>query len=248
MKTKNAVSEAFFKNDTLCSYTGNWSSIPDEPEGEQMNQDSLVKTLPTEKHASPTEREPKPGTEFTESLGENGDQVSFDPFQDRLSRDIRNQLSESLIPCLRAKTLEPAREIANRFLALHPGAEQVDYIKSRIVLYGRFLDRIGEGPDDVLWQGLVLWDLGLHFEVHEILEHAWHRSHGQEKLLLQAMIRAAGVYIKGDYGYFEAAAKLAAKALPVLESQQERLAAYIDPQLLYKAMREPTAPSPTLLV
>ena len=76
-------------------------------------------------------------------------------------------------------------------------------------------------------RGCCLWDLGLHFEVHEILEHAWHRAQGEEKLLLQAMIRAAGVYIKGDYGYFEAAAKLAARALPVLEAHKQRLAGTI---------------------
>lgn len=174
-------------------------------------------------------------------------EVPFDPFQDRLSRDIRNQLSESIIPCLRTMSLDPAREVANRFLALQPGVEQVAYIQKRLTLYTLFFERITQGPEDVLWQGFVLWDLGLHFEVHEILEHAWHPSQGQEKQLLQAMIRAAGVFIKGDYGYFEAAAKLAAKALPVLEAQRQRLTAYIDPERLYAAMREPAAPAPTLL-
>ncbi|MDD2467444.1 MAG: DUF309 domain-containing protein [Desulfobulbus sp.] len=178
---------------------------------------------------------------------QKNERVSFDPFSDRLSRNIRNQLSESIMHCLRIMSLDPAREVAKRFLALQPGPEQEDYIENRLVLYERFLDRIAAGPQDVLWQGLVLWDLGLHFEVHEILEHAWHRSQGKEKLLLQAMIRAAGVYIKGDYGYFEAAAKLAAKALPVLVEQSQRLVAYIDPERLYAAMREPGSPAPTLL-
>ncbi len=171
----------------------------------------------------------------------------FDPFQDRLSRDIRNQLSESILPCLRTMRLDPAREVANRYLSQKPGPEQVEYIEKRLGLYKQFLERVSVGPQDVLWQGLLLWDLGLHFEVHEILEHAWHRSKGEEKLLLQAMIRAAGVYIKGDYGYVEAAAKLAAKALPVLEAQSQRLAAYIDPEKLLTAMRHPASPAPILL-
>jgi hypothetical protein len=174
-------------------------------------------------------------------------QSPFEPFQDRLSRDIRNQLSESLIPCLQSMHLGPAQEVAQRFLKRQPGPAQTEYIEKRIALYGQFLHRIADGPQDILWQGLVLWDLGLHFEVHEILEDAWHRSQGEEKLLLQAMIRAAGVYIKGEYGYAEAAAKLAAKALPVLEAQQLRLAAYIDPQPLLAAMRAPQAPPPLLL-
>ena len=199
-----------------------------------MNTDGLAKSHAGEK--SPMQKQQNAGQETV-----------FDPFCDRLSRDIRNQLSESIIPCLQRMSLDPAREVAKGFLALQPGPQQVDYIERRLELYQRFFDQIAEGPQDVLWQGLVLWDLGLHFEVHEIIEHAWHRSQGEEKLLLQAMIRAAGVYIKGDYGYLEAAAKLAAKALPLLEDQQQRLAAYIDPERLYAAMRTPSAPAPILL-
>nr|WP_321465687.1 DUF309 domain-containing protein [uncultured Desulfobulbus sp.] len=185
--------------------------------------------------------------EVAHALQDRSQGTPFDPFCHRLSRDIRNQLSESIIACLRTKSLDPAREVAKRFLGQQPGPEQLAYIEKRLILFQRFLDRVGEGPQDVLWQGLVLWDLGLHFEVHEVLEHAWHRAKGEEKLLLQAMIRAAGVYIKGDYGYFGAAAKLAAKALPVLEAQQQRLAVYIDPERLLNAMRNPTSPAPTLL-
>lgn len=212
-----------------------------------MNQDSLVKTLKTPKQASSKQPGAKRETSFSGSLYKNDRQTPFDPFQDRLSRDIRNQLSESLLPCLQAMSLDPVREVANRFLALNPGPEQVAYIERRLALFEQFLKRIADGPEDVLWQGLVLWDLGLHFEVHEILEHAWHRTQGQEKLLLQAMIRAAGVYIKADYGYFEAAGKLAAKALPVLEAQRQRLAGYIEPERLCDAMRNPTAAAPILL-
>ncbi len=185
--------------------------------------------------------------QLTQELQDASQGTPFDPFCDRLSRDIRNQLSESILACLRTMSLDPAREVAQRYLSQQPGPEQVTYIEKRLILFQRFLDRVGEGTQDVLWQGLVLWDLGLHFEVHEVLEHAWHRAKGEEKLLLQAMIRAAGVYIKGDYGYHEAAAKLAAKALPVLEAQQQRLARYIDPERLFSAMRKPTSPAPTLL-
>lgn len=171
----------------------------------------------------------------------------FDPFQDRLCRDIRNQLSESIMACLRTRCLDPARQVAERFLARQLDPQQQAYIERRLAGYACFLEQIATGPEDVLWQGLLLWDLGLHFEVHELLEQAWHRARGEEKLLLQAMIRASGVYIKGDYGYTGAAAKLAAKALPVLESQRQRLAAYTDPERLFTAMRNPTTPAPLLL-
>jgi len=171
----------------------------------------------------------------------------FDPFRDRLSRDIRNDLSESLLVCLRERQLDPARAVADRFLVNHPGPEQVAYIKDRLARYARFLDQAVQGPNDVVWQGLALWDLGLHFEVHEILEPTWFHAQGAEKVFLQALIRAAGVYIKGECGFSEAAAKLAAKALPGLAANRDRLAAYTDPERLLAAMRAPHEKPPLLL-
>ena len=44
----------------------------------------------------------------------------FDPFNDRLSRDIRNDLSESLLTCLRERRPTAARTVAERYLAGHP--------------------------------------------------------------------------------------------------------------------------------
>ncbi|MBM9613062.1 DUF309 domain-containing protein [Desulfobulbus rhabdoformis] len=186
-------------------------------------------------------------TDDLDNTRQNGETHPFDPFVDRLSRDIRNHLSEAIIPCLRTMNLAPAREVANRFLQQDPGPEQREYIEKRLSRFQQFLDQAAKGPQDVLWQGFLLWDLGLHFEVHEVLEHAWHHSRGDEKSLLQAMIRAAGVYIKSDYGYNEPAAKLAAKALPVLEAQREKLSMYIDPERLYAAMRTHTSPAPLLM-
>ncbi|WP_310600057.1 DUF309 domain-containing protein [Desulfobulbus sp.] len=171
----------------------------------------------------------------------------FDPFRDRLSRDIRNDLSAAMMRCLAAQSLEPARRVADRFLSDSPGPERTAYIRGRLERYGRFLGRAARRPDDTLWQGLVLWDLGLFFEVHEILEHAWMRAEGTEKVFLQAMIRAAGVYIKQEFGFDEAAAKMAAKALPVLAANRDRLAPYCDPERLLAALRVPSGQTPLLL-
>jgi hypothetical protein len=171
----------------------------------------------------------------------------FDPFRDRLSRDIRNDLSASLLDCVHKETLAPARHIAERYLATQPGTEHIAYINDRLARYGQFLAQVSDGPDDVLWRGLLLWDLGLFFEVHEILEHAWLQAQGAEKALLQAMIRAAGFYIKGEFGFIEGAHKLAAKALPVLEAHRERLAEYCEPERLLAALRERHNQPPLLL-
>jgi hypothetical protein len=104
-----------------------------------------------------------------------------------------------------------------------------------------------KGPDDVLWQALVLWDQKLFFEVHEVLEHAWHQAAGDEKKILQAMIRAAGVYIKLEYGYAEAARKMAGRALPVLMQQRVFLTRYFDPTRLISALKDLNAEPPHLL-
>ena len=62
--------------------------------------------------------------------------------------------------------------------------------------------------DDYLAIAVILWDLDLFFEVHEILEPPWIKAQGDRKLLLQALIRAAGVYINLELGYTDRAAKI----------------------------------------
>ncbi len=171
----------------------------------------------------------------------------FDPFRERLSRDIRNALSESLLTCLREHRLTAAQAVADHYFAEDPGPDYLLYINDHLDRYAQFLALAAEGPTDVVWQGFVLWDMGLFFEVHEILEPAWKRACGTEKLVLQALIRAAGVYIKREYGFFEAANKMAAKALPVLASNTQRLAVYIDPQRLLVALRSAGGNAPLLL-
>lgn len=162
---------------------------------------------------------------------------SFDPFRDRLSRDIRNDLSRSLLSCLQEQRLQPAQMVAQRYLAQNSGQAQVAYIEERLKRYAVFLERAVQGTADALWLGLLLWELELYFEVHEILEHEWRQATGENKKFLQAMIRAAGVFIKGEYGFEHAAASLAAKALPVLEANRSRLAVYTDPEALMQTMR-----------
>ena len=157
--------------------------------------------------------------------------LQFDPFRDRLSRDIRNDLSESLLTCLRDGLSTAARAVAERYLASPIEPCHRAYINDRLERYERFLALV-RGESDPLRQGFVLWELGLYFEVHEILEQAWLRAEGTEKELLQALIRAAGVRIKRECGFEAAAAKMAAKALPVLTAHRQRLAAYIDPDPL----------------
>ncbi|MHB1227653.1 MAG: DUF309 domain-containing protein [Desulfurivibrionaceae bacterium] len=159
----------------------------------------------------------------------------FEPFQDRLSRDIRNALSSALPLALAQNDLAPVRTVAARYL--HPGlaAPYAAYIEARLAGYA--LATINRTKATTpLAKALVLWDLELFFEVHEILEQAWHGAHGAEKEILQAMIRAAGFYIKGEYGYFEAGAKMAARAVATLEKNRRECIGF-DVDTLVESLR-----------
>jgi hypothetical protein len=63
---------------------------------------------------------------------------------------------------------------------------------------------------------------------------------------MQALIRAAGVYIKRQYGYHDSASRIAAKAIPVLEENRLLLAAYFDPGTLILALGDATISAPVL--
>jgi len=168
--------------------------------------------------------------------GEPAAPLRFEPFQDRPSRDIRNTLSEALAQAITSDGPEPFELAATRLLSEHPADRYRDYIVERRQRYRRALAAISQGITDPLRQGMVLWNEGLFFEVHEVLEHAWLQADGRRKLLLQALIRAAGAYIKLEYGYDRQAAKMAAKAREVLADSVDLLREYFDPTQLLAAL------------
>lgn len=171
----------------------------------------------------------------------------FEPFQDRLSRDIRNSLSRALALALAERNPAPFETEAASLLSRAPDRCYRDYIESRLNRYRLAFARIQSGDQDPFRQGLILWDLRLFFEMHEVLEHAWYHAEGSRKAVLQAMIRAAGVYVKLEYGYTRQAAKIAAKALSVLEGNTALLREYFAPGDLLQALRT-LAPIPPVLL
>ena len=171
----------------------------------------------------------------------------FEPFQDRLSRDIRNDLSAALPLALAQHDLAPVRGVADRYLQQGLATPYAAYIEARLAGYAKALAIIARaGAEDTLHRALVFWDLGLFFEVHEILEQAWHGAQGAEKEILQALIRAAGFYIKGEYGYFEAGAKMAARAVAALEKNRQGCVGF-DLEKLLESLRKLDPIAPKLL-
>ncbi len=160
----------------------------------------------------------------------------FNPFEDRLSRDIRNDLSETIIEVLDDHSIEAAENMASSYRQQNLERVYNDYIDQRLDRYSRALAALKPG-DSLLHQAAVLWDLQLFFEVHEILEPAWIAADGSEKRRLQALIRSAGVYINLELGYEQRAAKIAAKTIPVLEESSAELASRIRVDELLTALQ-----------
>lgn len=170
----------------------------------------------------------------------------FNPFEDRQSRDIRNDLSEGLATAIETGNLEKLTSVVVR-LRRQPLAEYYkEYLEDRYTRYQEALTHIQGKITDPIQQALVLWNLGLFFEVHEVLEHAWYSAEGDRKLTLQALIRAAGVYIKREYGFNDAADRIAAKSIPVLEANEALLHAYFTIDILTSALKNPQHPPPKL--
>jgi uncharacterized protein len=164
------------------------------------------------------------------------DNQYFNPFTDRLSRDIRNDLSSALLQCLQDGSTESAETVAVRYLDQRLAEVYIRYIVERLDRYRKAVTAISGKVDDPFLRSFLLWDLGLFFEMHEVLEHDWYHAEGDTKLLMQALIRAAGYYIKRECNLIPQANKIASKALPVLDRQREFLARYFKPERLIEPL------------
>lgn len=85
----------------------------------------------------------------------------FEPFQDRLSRDIRNALAAALPLALAQNNLTPVKKVAERYRQqwLAAPAPYVNYIEARLAGYAKALAIIARtGAEGALAKGLVLWD------------------------------------------------------------------------------------------
>lgn len=176
--------------------------------------------------------------------------MSFDPFNDRLSRDIRNDLSEKFIAALTSADRSSLDEILETWRHKARQPCYGEYIQNRRILYGEAFREIDMLPDRNLYAiTRILWNRSLFFELHEYLEGFWIRTVDQdEKLLLQALIRAAGAYVHLQGNRKESAAKMAAKAVPVLHRSRHRLDRfYANADIFIRGLEELAFPQSELL-
>lgn len=171
----------------------------------------------------------------------------FNPFEDRLSRNIRNDLSAGLAIAVETGNGDALAETMAKYRQQPLSRCYLTYLEDRSSRYETALKAINAGIIDPIQRSVILWNLGLFFEVHEVLEHAWHTAEGNMKQTLQALIRSAGVYIKWEYGFHDSARRIAAKAIPVLEENRAILEDYFKPEKLISALAAPDMSPPKLL-
>jgi len=171
----------------------------------------------------------------------------FDPFNDRLSRDIRNTLSDTFVDALARMEPSEYRAAAEKWLAEKLAAGYVNYIQDRLHRYDLMLEKIiASRLDDALLQSLVLWNSGLFFEFHDHLERIWQKTTGDEHQALKGLIQAAGVYIHMEHNRQDAAKNLSIKSLNLIRRYSHCLAFITNLDVLTKKLENLDPVSPTL--
>lgn len=151
--------------------------------------------------------------------------IHFDPFNNRLARDIRNTLSKSFLHALADNAPEIYRGCAASYLKQNLDPVYENYIRGRCEIYERVFAAIEqEKPEGTLQQVAVFWDHGLYFEMHELLEDLWKTAAGDKRKALQALIRAAGMKIHAENNKLKAAVSMGTKALAGLEKYRDEVA------------------------
>ena len=142
----------------------------------------------------------------------------FDPFSSRQARDIRNNLSKSFLQALSEKDPGLYRKKADEYLTQNLEHPFQGYVTERLQKFDAVYDCIiRTGADEKIEQAGLLWDHGLYFEMHELLEEVWITAEGGRRKGLQALIRAAGMMIHAENNNLKAAASMGRKALADLE-------------------------------
>jgi hypothetical protein len=157
-------------------------------------------------------------------LNKKSSAARFDPFEDRISRDIRNTLSEAFVDGLGQREQSGYRDVADNWCAKNPSEIYLKYIQNRVPRYDRVFKQIrAYHLDDALLQCLVIWNHELFFEVHDHLEGIWIQATGDKRQALKGLIKAAGVYIHNEYGRRQAVKSLSIKSHNLIRQYSDSL-------------------------
>jgi hypothetical protein len=175
--------------------------------------------------------------------------MPIDPFSDRLARDIRNSLSSALVRDLAAPDGGHLAAAVDRWLARPLADAYRGYVRERTARYRRVLAEIrGRNLRAVRLQAVVLWNAGLFFELHELLETIWPFAAEPEYTALKGWIQAAGAFLHMARGKPDAARALALKARHHLLAGAAALSFISNLDRLIQALDPPLSPAPRLEV
>ncbi len=160
----------------------------------------------------------------------------FDPFENRVSRDIRNQLSEQFLIALTSKEWEPVDNFSNQLKKQAPDQAHIDFIDNRMTSYHNVFNQAGKTPLENLQLARLLWDHKLYFECHEWLEEIWLEAEGNFKKAIQGLIRMAGAHVLHEAGRLEPAKSSAQKAIKLILDHKNSFPEAFDADELLKEL------------
>jgi len=173
----------------------------------------------------------------------------FDPFNDRLSRDLRNSLSEVFADALTRGDDRQLDACARNWLQRNISPELEMYLAERLKRYRAVFDALGpEALQDDVAVAAAIWNRALFFEVHEFLERIWRTESGEEREALKGLIQAAGVYVHREHHNLASARRLAGRALGRLSGRSRRLARIKNLDALCRRLENLKNPPPRLLL
>jgi uncharacterized protein len=173
--------------------------------------------------------------------------ANFDPFNDRRARDIRNSLSSALVLDLAVEKGTAVEKVAGDWKLQDLRPSERRYIRHTLERYQQVATQIKSAHIvDPKHQALVLWNAGLFFELHELLETIWRVAQGEARMGLKGLIQAAGVYVHQLRGNAAAAQGLARRAKRNLLAGRNQLAFATDLDRLIQCLDYPSQPPPRL--
>ena len=173
---------------------------------------------------------------------------NFDPFSDRLARDIRNGLSEALVRALTRGDPGDMEETAAHWLATDLPSSCRRYVLDRLERYRQFWQEVPvRGITDAIEIALAMWNQGLLFETHEVLEDIWQSTSGERREAFKGLIQAAVVFIHAQHGNNKAAHRLALRSRELLGRYGRSLPEIANLDVLVRVLKSPSLKAPVLI-
>ncbi len=167
----------------------------------------------------------------------------FDPFGDRMARDIRNSLSSAFISEITGYQPGEIAEVEKFWIAQTQNPIYLDYIEKMKTRYAQAMAFIQNcGCKNMYQKIIVLWNEELFFEMHELLETLYCKTTGPERAALKGLIQAAGVYIHVYRGNQKAARGLASRSRKHLLAGMKQLWFISNLVELIDNLKNPTRP------